>query len=89
MVIYGVTFLGACYIIGQLIGDYLAKLLGVQANVGGVGFARRRDEVIDTPPIAQAFRQPALIPLTELLPQLRGGCWCRRQREIRHRQVLW
>ena len=39
MVIYGVTFLGACYIIGQLIGDYLAKLLGVQANVGGVGFA--------------------------------------------------
>ncbi len=39
MVIYGVSFLGACYILGQLLGDFLAKWLGVQANVGGVGFA--------------------------------------------------
>lgn len=39
MVIYGVSFLGACYILGQLLGEFLAKWIGVKANVGGVGFA--------------------------------------------------
>ena len=39
MIIYGVAILAFCYIIGQLIGEFLGKLIGVDANVGGVGFA--------------------------------------------------
>lgn len=37
--IYGVALLAACYLIGQLIGEQLGALLGINANVGGVGFA--------------------------------------------------
>ena len=39
MTIYGVALLAACYITGQLFGEGLGKLLGIDANVGGVGFA--------------------------------------------------
>lgn len=39
MTIYGVAFLSACYLAGQLLGEGLGQLLGIQANVGGVGFA--------------------------------------------------
>lgn len=39
MVIYGVALLAGCYMIGDFIGDVLGYLLGVKANVGGVGFA--------------------------------------------------
>lgn len=39
MVIYGVSVLAFCYIIGQILGEFLGKMLGVDANVGGVGFA--------------------------------------------------
>ncbi len=39
MVIYGVAILSFCYLAGQLLGEILGKLMGVQANVGGVGFA--------------------------------------------------
>ncbi len=39
MIIYGVGILAFCYIIGQLVGEFLGKFIGVQANVGGVGFA--------------------------------------------------
>lgn len=39
MIIYGVALLAFCYIIGQLTGEFLGKLIGVDANVGGVGFA--------------------------------------------------
>lgn len=39
MIIYGVVLLAACYIIGQIIGEGLGILLGVDANIGGVGFA--------------------------------------------------
>lgn len=39
MIIYGVGILAFCYIIGQIFGELLGKLIGVQANVGGVGFA--------------------------------------------------
>lgn len=39
MIIYGVAILAFCYTIGQLIGEFLGKLIGVDANVGGVGFA--------------------------------------------------
>jgi len=39
MVIYGVALLAFCTIAGLYIGDLLAIAIGVQANVGGVGFA--------------------------------------------------
>jgi len=39
MVIYGVALLSACLILGLAIGEFLGVLLGVDANVGGVGIA--------------------------------------------------
>jgi malonate transporter MadL subunit len=39
MVIYGVALLAICFVTGMFVGDLLGLLLGVKANVGGVGFA--------------------------------------------------
>ena len=39
MVIFGTTLLAVCYLLGIIIGDALGSLIGVKANVGGVGFA--------------------------------------------------
>jgi malonate transporter MadL subunit len=39
MVIYGVALLSACMLAGVFLGDLLGALVGVQANVGGVGIA--------------------------------------------------
>ena len=39
MVIYGVALLAFCYLTGVFLGDVLGAVLGVKANVGGVGFA--------------------------------------------------
>jgi len=39
MVIYGVALLAFCSLVGMVIGDALGMVLGVKANVGGVGFA--------------------------------------------------
>ncbi|MBF4161353.1 malonate transporter subunit MadL [Nocardioides acrostichi] len=39
MVVIGVALLAGCYLVGMLIGDLLGLALGVEANVGGVGFA--------------------------------------------------
>lgn len=39
MIIYGVALLAFCLLTGNYIGDILGALLGVKANVGGVGFA--------------------------------------------------
>ena len=39
MTIYGVGILAACFLAGQLIGELLGRLIGIDANVGGVGFA--------------------------------------------------
>jgi malonate transporter MadL subunit len=39
MTAYGVAILAFCYLAGQWIGEALGKLIGVDANVGGVGFA--------------------------------------------------
>ncbi len=39
MVIYGVTLLAACYLVGVFAGELLGRLLGIDANVGGVGIA--------------------------------------------------
>lgn len=39
MIIYGVALLSFCYLVGQIFGELLGKFIGVEANVGGVGFA--------------------------------------------------
>jgi malonate transporter MadL subunit len=39
MVIYGVALLSGCLIAGAFLGDLLGELIGVRANVGGVGIA--------------------------------------------------
>ncbi len=39
MIVYGVALLSVCLILGMLIGETLGVLLGVGANVGGVGIA--------------------------------------------------
>ena len=39
MVIYGVALLSFCMLVGVYVGDILGRLIGVQANVGGVGIA--------------------------------------------------
>ncbi len=39
MVIYGVALLAACMLVGLFTGEALGVLIGVQANVGGVGIA--------------------------------------------------
>lgn len=39
MLVYGVAVLAGCFIAGQIIGEVLGRLLHIDANVGGVGFA--------------------------------------------------
>ena len=39
MVIYGVALLSFCMLVGVFLGDLLGRLIGVEANVGGVGIA--------------------------------------------------
>ncbi len=39
MTISGVALLALCTLLGQVFGELLGALLGVKANVGGVGFA--------------------------------------------------
>lgn len=39
MVIYGVALLSFCMLAGVFVGELLGSLIGVQANVGGVGIA--------------------------------------------------
>ena len=39
MKIYGVAFLAACFLVGQLAGKYLGIALGIGGNVGGVGLS--------------------------------------------------
>jgi malonate transporter MadL subunit len=39
MVIYGLMIMGLCAIVGNTLGEMLGKLMGISANVGGVGFA--------------------------------------------------
>lgn len=39
MVIYGVALLAICMLSGLIIGQWIGWLIGVQANVGGVGIA--------------------------------------------------
>ncbi|MEM7079079.1 MAG: malonate transporter subunit MadL [Pseudomonadota bacterium] len=39
MIVYGVALLAFCYLVGIYLGGLLGNLLGVDANVGGVGIA--------------------------------------------------
>lgn len=39
MIIYGVAFLAFCTLAGLFIGELLGRLIGIPANVGGVGIA--------------------------------------------------
>lgn len=39
MVIYGVALLSFCMLVGVVVGEILGDLIGVKANVGGVGIA--------------------------------------------------
>ena len=39
MVIYGVLLLSLCYFAGLFVGEVMGKVVGLNANVGGVGFA--------------------------------------------------
>jgi malonate transporter MadL subunit len=39
MVIYGVALLALCLLAGLFTGELLGQLIGVEANVGGVGIA--------------------------------------------------
>lgn len=39
MVIFGGMILSICMFIGLFVGDVLGKAIGVQGNVGGIGFA--------------------------------------------------
>ena len=39
MKIYGVALLAACFLAGQWLGETLGIWLGIDGNVGGVGFA--------------------------------------------------
>ncbi|MSR12782.1 MAG: malonate transporter subunit MadL [Gammaproteobacteria bacterium] len=39
MIVYGVALLSVCLLLGMFIGEVLGVLLGVEANVGGVGIA--------------------------------------------------
>ncbi len=37
--IYGVAVLAACFITGKIAGELLGQRIGINANVGGVGFS--------------------------------------------------
>ena len=39
VVMFGTALLAVCYLLGTVAGDALGILIGVKANVGGVGFA--------------------------------------------------
>lgn len=39
MKIYGVALLALCFLVGKLLGHLLGKLININSDVGGVGFA--------------------------------------------------
>ena len=39
MVVYGVAILSICMLVGIVVGEILGALIGIEANVGGVGIA--------------------------------------------------
>ncbi len=61
MVIYGVALLSFCMLVGVFVGDLLGEIMGVQANVGGVGIAMLLLLVLSN----LGSREAALNPITE------------------------
>ncbi|HIE92793.1 MAG TPA: malonate transporter subunit MadL [Acidobacteria bacterium] len=61
MVIYGVALLSFCMLVGVFVGDLLGEVMGVQANVGGVGIAMLLLLVLSN----LGSRDAALSPITE------------------------
>ena len=61
MVIYGVALLSFCMLVGVFVGDLLGEVMGVQANVGGVGIAMLLLLVLTN----LRSREAALSPITE------------------------
>jgi len=61
LVIYGVSILAVCMLAGLFLGDLLGKLIGVQANVGGVGLAMLLMILLSD----KLRRAGRLMPLTE------------------------
>ena len=59
----GVALLAGCFIVGQLLGETLGRLIHIDANVGGVGFAM----------LLLVFAQNWLEKQNRLTPQLVGG----------------
>ena len=39
MIMYGVALLGVCLLVGVFLGELLGQIIGVKANVGGVGIS--------------------------------------------------
>ena len=39
MIMYGLMLMGLCMFAGLMVGDLLGALLGISANIGGIGFA--------------------------------------------------
>ena len=39
MVIYGVALLSFCMLLGIILGEFLGRLFGIDANIGGIGIA--------------------------------------------------
>ncbi|TVZ15438.1 malonate transporter subunit MadL [Maribacter sp. MAR_2009_72] len=39
MKIYGVALLAVCFLTGKFLGNLLGKLIGIDSDIGGVGFA--------------------------------------------------
>lgn len=39
MIIYGVSLLSGCMLVGMIIGQWIGDLIGIDSDVGGVGFA--------------------------------------------------
>jgi len=61
VVIYGVALLSFCMLVGVFVGDLLGEVMGVQANVGGVGIAMLLLLVLSN----LGSRDAALSPITE------------------------
>jgi len=61
VVIYGVGLLSFCMLVGMFVGDLLGEVMGVQANVGGVGIAMLLLLVLTN----LGSREAALSPITE------------------------
>jgi len=39
MIVYGVSILSVCMLVGLILGEALGEFIGVEANVGGVGIS--------------------------------------------------